>query len=162
MWNLQVFNYAEHCTVLSVIHGPLFLHNKNCAFSECAENDFLQIRGIFVVGRHNGEGRTFDCHQTLRGVGPWRVTHAHLPTPLWIHAHTQTQTIQSLVLLFAHSPIKTAGPRFNVSMCIPSPAQQRAPHPLSFIIINAKWGVSRNVYFHAVFISFWSLRPHSK
>jgi len=100
-------------------------------------------------------------------------THAdtHTPTPRCTHTrthtHTQTQTqtqmLQRSVLLLTHLPIKNAGPRYNVSECIPSsPAQQRTPHPLSFIIINAKWGLSRNLYFYAGFISFWALRPHSK
>ena len=96
-------------------------------------------------------------------------THADTHTPTSrcthtrTHTHTQTQTLQRSVLLLAHLPIKNAGPRYNVSECIPSsPAQQRTPHPLSFIIINAKWGLSRNLYFHAGFISFWALRPHSK
>ena len=90
-------------------------------------------------------------------------THPHLDVYTHAHTNTQTQTLQRSVLLLAHLPIKNAGPRYNVSECIPSsPAQQRTPHPLSFIIINAKWGLSRNFYFHAGFISFWALRPHSK
>ena len=78
---------------------------KTALLTECAEDEFLHLRGIFVVRRHNRERDTLaSAIELFGGWGHDGSMKTWLPWPPHAHTHTHADTGHSELGLSPRTP----------------------------------------------------------